>query len=59
VLALAALGVLSLAGITSCGPQLLAVTAASGTGALLRFVALRSWVFDYQSSRPTPAPASR
>jgi pyrimidine deaminase RibD-like protein/putative flippase GtrA len=57
VLALAALGLLSLAGITSFGPQLLAVTLASGTGALLRFVALRSWVFDYPSSRPSsPAP---
>ncbi|HET6772054.1 MAG TPA: glycosyltransferase [Acidimicrobiales bacterium] len=57
VLALAALGVLSLAGIDSLGPQLLAVTLASGTGALLRFVALRSWVFDYQSSRPSSSPA--
>jgi putative flippase GtrA len=56
VLALAALGVLSLAGITSFGPQLLAVTVASGTGALLRFVALRSWVFDYRSSRPSRSP---
>jgi putative flippase GtrA len=44
-LSLGSLAVVEAAGMTSLVPQLVAVTAANACGSLLRFVALRSWVF--------------